>query len=379
MKKILISILRNKTEILNNSIVIAYCFLLFIALYSCSHKTDFTNPSKVLERYLELKNSNNFDVQYDLISSKSREIVNKDEFVRFYGRDSAGLSKNIEVKSMVELEVDKNYPNYKRFKVEGMVISETDTGEVRYYYTLINEDNNWKVIWTRTLEDLSKRQYEKGLYNEAIKLSEKILEVDPFSSKAYSRKAWCFERDNSLPTSERNSKVLENAKKALALEPDIAQHYNTLAMYYGIVLIPELEIENLQKAVVYSLDEKGKSTYYSNIASTYSGWNKLDSAYLYINKAIALDSNSTFSWMRKGSILLKQNLRNDAQIAFERALNLPEMETALQSHLYFFYALLSNSQNKFKVAHMYILKALEMDPNNFTYQQLYKKIKSKLN
>lgn len=379
MKKILISVLRNETAILNTSTITAYCFLLFIALASCTHKADFKNPSKVLERYFELRNSKNFDVQYDLISSKSRETVNKDEFIRFYGRDSAGLSKNIEVKSIVELEVDKNYPNFKRFKVEGIVISKTDTTNFCSYYTLINEDNNWKAIWTRTLEDFAQRQYEKGLYNEAIKLYEKILEINPFSSNAYSKKAWCFERDNLLSAYERNSKVLENAKKALALEPDIAEYYNTLGMYYLIVRIPELQIENFHKAIVYSLDEKEKSSYYSNLATTYFSWNKLDSAYFYINKAIALDSNDTFSWMRKGNILSKQNLRNEAQIAFERALNLPEMETALQATLYFSYAELSNSQNKFKVAHKYILKALEIDPNNFSYQQLYKEIKPKVN
>lgn len=357
----------------------SYCFLLFLALISCSHKTDFTNPSKVLDRYLELKNSNNFDALYDLISSKSREIVNRDEFVRFYNRDSAGLSTNINAKSIVELEVDKNYPNFKRFKVEEIIISKTDTTNNRSYYTLINEDNNWKVIWARTLGDLAWRQYEKGLYNEAIKLNERILEINPFSSNAYSEKAWCFVRDNLLPAHERNSKVLENAKKALVLEPDIARHYNTLAMYYGTVGIPELIIENFQKAIINSLTEKEKSTYYSNIASTYLNWDKLDSAYLYINNAIALDSQSTHSWMGKGNILFKKKLREDAQIALEKALNLPEMESALQATLYFSYAVLSNSQNKYKVAHKYILKALEIDPNNFTYQQLYKEIKPKVN
>ena len=92
---------------------------------------------------------------------------------------------------------------------------------------------------------MADRQYQNGLYSEAISICDKILEINPFYSEAYSYKAWCYSRDNSLTLFERNLNILQNAKKALALEPDISDNYNTLCFYeehprsFGVLHIPE--------------------------------------------------------------------------------------------------------------------------------------------
>lgn len=347
-----------------------------MTLFSCN-KTDFTNPEEVVKSYRALTIEYKHEKVYDeFLSSKSKEFVTKDEFLRDRYRPDSILKLRVPLESkLTSFSVDINNPTYRRFKVDEKTIFNNDTIYDRFYYSLINENGEWKVIWTSTLYSFAVEKYYDGNYSEARKTFDKIIEIDPFSGRTYSHLAWSFLRDKSLSKDDREKGIVENAKYAISLEEDYSGHYNTLAVYYSDIGNVDLAIHNYERGLSYCQNKSDRRTFYSNLAGSYNTKGNYKKAEDYVNKSIKIDDKDTFAWYMYGVIMRNQNKNDKAIRYFQKALKQDEMENSLQGHLYYLYSLTCFEMRKCGVAKEYISKALDIEPSNNSYQSLFNQIK----
>src|SRR6218665_448537 len=121
--------------------------LIAITIVSCNGQ-GFSNPKDVVKHYRELTIKNQHGELYEnYLSSKSKKLATKDEFIQ--NSQTEDNIQNIEQK-IIAYPTDINKPTYRRFNVLSTTLSEKDTIKANLYYTLINENGNWKIIWTNT-------------------------------------------------------------------------------------------------------------------------------------------------------------------------------------------------------------------------------------
>jgi len=349
--------------------------LLFVAMvtifFSCN-QTDFTNPEEVIKGFKQFVSKDENGKLYDeYLSEKSKEFVTKDEFIKDRMQPDSVL-KGIKTinKKVSEFSVDVNYPTYRRFKVDEIFLLRKDTFKSRSYYSLINENGKWKVIWTHTLYSFADQKSFDGDCAGARKTAEKIIEINPFDGSAYDLLATCYYRDNSLPKDEWGNGIVKNIKYALTLEEDCSNHYNTLACYYSSIKAYDLAIQSRLNAIQYCLNEQDKTVLYSNIGNSYIALGKYDDATIYLKKAVDIDPTFPDVWYRFGMLMESRDSIDKAMNFFQQALSLRKMENVLQGGLYSEYAKCCYKQNKCDTAKYYIEKALLIDPSNESYQYL---------
>ena len=366
---------QNKKNIMNR-IRLTIGILGLTTLLSCN-RTDFSNPEEVIKSYRDLSNENkNERIYEEFLSSKSKEFVTSDEFVKArYASDSIKKAITILETNVSSYPMDVNNPTYRRYKVDVKTIFKKDTVYNRFYYSLINENGKWKVVWTETLLNFAYKKYTDGNYAEARKTLEKIIEIDPFRGAAYSLLAWSYLRDNSLTRNEWENGVVKNAKYAVTLEEDNPNHYNTLASYYSAIGNTDLAIQNVERGLSYCQNENEKTTFYSNLVGSYMEKRKFDKAEEYVKKSIEINDKAAFVWFKYGTLMLAQNKIDKAIDYFEQALKKDKMENSIQCRLYYCYSLCCFKKDKCDIAKEYINKALDIEPNNYEYQYLYDELK----
>lgn len=345
-------------------------------LLSCN-RTDFSNPEEVVRNYRELSIENKNDILYnDFISSKSKEFVTKDEFIKTKNIPDSILNftKHIESK-IYSYPIDVNYPSYRRFKIDEKFLLKNDTVNNRFYYSLINENGKWKVIWIGTLLSFAENKYNDGNYSEARKTLNKVIEIDPFSGSAYNSLAWNFYKDETLSRKEWENGVVDNVKYAITLEDDNYSHYNTLASYYSSIGKTDLAIQNFERTISYCQNKIEKAIIYSNLGGCYIETMNFKKAEEYIQKSIEIDDKETYVWYKYGTLMQAQSKNSDAVRYFEEALQRNKMENSIQKDLYYSYSFSCFKIGKYEVASEYINKALDIEPSNNTYQALYNEIK----
>lgn len=313
---------------------------------------------------------------YDLISTKSKEIVTYDELKKVLDRND---SIKINVNTIQEQEKDLNYPTYKRFKIVETEIYENDTTISTTYFTLINENNEWKRVWNRTLEIVAAEKYNKGDYEGAINLYNKAIELNPFDGLAYEKLAWCYNESDKLKNNTTRQETLErivsNLKHSISFEPDIPSHYNAMSMYYNRVDNPDLATEYLKKGLKLTTNKYERTMFLSNIGLEESIKNNMPSAKKYFNEALQIQPNDDFSLYNLGSIYNDEGNYEQAITYFEKVNRQTKLPDNLKSIFYYNYAVaLKNSKDKEK-SKEYILKALELSPSNESYKSLYQSIK----
>ena len=355
-----------------NRITFMTSIIVLTILLSCN-RTDFTNPEEVIKSYRALTNGKKYEKVYnEFLSSKSKEFLTIDEFLkaRYIGDSILNLQTLLERK-VSSFPADVNNSTYRRFKVDEKSIFNKDTIYNRYYYTLINENGKWKVIWTYTLLDFAQKKYTDGNYPEARKALEKIIEIDPFSGEIYDFLAWCYLRDNSLTRNEWENGIVKNVKYAITLEEDNFDHYNTLAAYYSTVGNTDLAIQNYEKGLSYCQNSSEKSVFYSNLVGAYISKGEFEKAENCVKKSIEIDDNDAYVWFTYGRLMQEQNNNNKAIEYFEKALKQDKMDIVLQGDLYYSYSLSCLKNGDCDTAKEYINKALYIDPNNNTYLSLF--------
>jgi len=353
---------------------IIFGIIILFGIQSCN-SVDDSNPNDLLKNYIDYGFNKSYEKRHELISTDSKKICSLGEYLNYYEKPDSLTPINNVLLSIKELQAGKNYPSYKRFRTKTESIMENnDTLKYLSYWTLKNENNHWRVVWWGNILQQSEKKYNNGDFDGTIKLCEKIIKLDPYAAVAYSKIGWCYYRDQSKSLNKRKELMLKNFKYTISLEPDIPDHYNSLASYYSIINISELQIENFKKAIKLSYNEKQRSYLYANMSGVYLFNNNIKEAFLNIKKAVSLDSTSSFNWFKYGVVLMFQKKNNEAKIKFEKAIELPPMENALQFGLFASYAQICYEEKDLESAKTYILKALELNPSDKWAISLYNKI-----
>lgn len=354
-----------------------FCLYYLLILFTSCNRIDLSNPQDVIKAFNQYPNREQSAILYDnYLSEKSKQFVTRDEFIKSVMYQDSDIKRiKLVTKNILPLPIDITYPSYRRFKIEQTILFKKYISKTRDYYTLINENGKWKIIWTNTLLSFADQKSFNGDCEAARKTAEKIIELNPFDGSAYRELATCYYRDNSLPKYEWENGVVKNIKYALSLEEDNLSHYNILASYYSQIQQYDLAIQIRLNALKYCLNESDKAVIYTNIGNSYQALNKYNSAFEYQKKALEIDYNYTDAWYRLGMLMEQQGTIDPAIMCFKKAILLPKMENELQASLYYEYSKCLYKKNKCTEAKQYIDKALIIDPSNDTYQYLYNIVK----
>jgi len=127
--------LEQHKKFIMNRISLMSIIIGLITLLSCK-RTDFTNPEEVIKSYRVLTNDNkNEKIYEEFLSSKSKEIVTKDEFIKYrYTPDSISNSIIVLETNITSFPVDINVSSYRRFKIDEKGVFKKDTFYKRFYY-----------------------------------------------------------------------------------------------------------------------------------------------------------------------------------------------------------------------------------------------------
>ena len=347
-------------------------------LFSCN-SIDKSKPEEVVKAYTQFVINNDSKSCYDLISTKSKETITYDEFKKvFDGKDSSGY-KMVRVNDIQEQEKDFNYPTYRRFKISTTSLLERDSIKDVFYYTLINENNEWKRVYNATLLIVAGEKFRKSDYEGAITLCNKAIELNPFDGLAFEKLAWCYSNtdkiNNSSTRKETLDKITTYLKHSISLEPDIASHYNAMSLYYYKVDNPDLAIEYLQKGLNLSESKTQKSMFLANIGLGYSIKNDLSTAKKYFNEALQIEPKDDFTLYNLGRIYNKQGDYPQSIKYFQRVDKETQLSDNLKAIYYYSYAQALKNVNDKQKAKDYILKALEIAPSDENYKALYQSVK----
>jgi len=358
---------------------------LVLAALCCSQRP--RDPVAVAKTYYlvgQMLTRSGLKQRYALLSSESRKTTSLDEYFQHYGATDTGRGANWTVDSISLMPEDKTLPTYRRVRVHTHYDKDTLHRFGVFYYTLANENGMWSVVWEIALLDRAGDMFQKGMLDEAIALCDKALALNPYSAGAYEQRAWCYVRQvpaGYQARQARDAAVELNAKKAVALEPEDPNHYNTLAQVYYVLDLPELQIEALQKAVhLPTCTPNGRVAYYSNISGAYSGMSRPEKAIAFADSALSIDSTNVFAWMKRAIAEYDLERTDSAKVSIDRALAADwanQLDKGLQFTLQFFAALIDERARDYEGALQHVLRALEMEPGNKGAQTIYSRVKRK--
>jgi tetratricopeptide (TPR) repeat protein len=364
---------------------VASVALLMLPGISCSRRP--RDPVAVAQMYWQVGQSMSqagLKKCYSLLSVDSRKVTSLDEYSQHYGATAKSRAVQWALDSISLMPEDKTLPTYRR--VRGVAHSGTDTLSALdvFYYTLVNENGVWSVVWEMALIDQAKDLYRKGMLDEALAMCDRALALNPYSAAAYNRKAWCYDRQTpstDVARQARNAAIEVSAKKAIALEPEVSAYYNTLALAYVAQDLPELEIECYKKAIrLPTCPPRAKVPYYANISGAYGGMSKWNEAITFADSALAIDSVDAFAWMKRAMAEYNLERTDSAKASIDRALAVDwasQLDRGLQFSLQISAALIDERVSDNQGALEHVLKALEMDPGNEGAQTIYSRVKRK--
>lgn len=353
-------------------------------IVSCTKKVDFSNPKSVVEEYYSLYLQDKYKSAYELIADTCKEYVTLEEYIEYYkpSSESSSTEYDYNVKNINQLTLNPLYPKYRGYEIEVEKIEKpgNDTTILYFYRTVYNENEKWKVIWTGNIFNAAKKLESSQKFTEAIQAYKQILQYDPLNGYAYHDIGWCQFRQHYL------EKALINANYALELTPKNESNYNLLAGIYSAQNNNELAIENYKKAIEMCNFEEIKKQLLSNTSIIFLEIGKQKEALESVNQALAIDSVFTHAWMMKGEVYLSKENLDSALIYFKKAAQLKPMEDYSQKYLYFRLAnteytkaisKTTSSDEKtelVKSAKEHILKALDLEHDNYEYKKLLNKI-----
>lgn len=162
----------------------------------------------------------------------------------------------------------------------------------------------------------------------------------------------------------------------MALEEDNSEHYSTLASYYSMINNSDLSIQYYERGLTYCQNSNDKALFYSNLADEYINVKKYEKAEEYLNKSININSKDAYVWFLYGNLKQIQDKNLEAFEYFEKSIKERKMDNFIQGQLFYSYSLCCLNLEKCDLSKEYIIKALDIEPNNYTYQFLYNQIKN---
>ena len=345
-------------------------------------------PEGVVRRYVSLAQGGTvrgYSDRYGLLSIDSKKIASRDEYLEYYRPEPKADSSFTVIDSISTVPGDQTHPSYRRVRL--VVHQRTDTLRTPqvWYYTTVNENGAWRITWVKSILSRAGEFFDKGMYEEAIAQCDKALELDPYSAPAYSKRAWCCDRKANLARDDEKQNLVglveSNARKALALEPENPDLYNTLALVFTQQDLPELRIECYRKAIALPYCSGWeKLVFYGNLASCYMALERGSQAEACADSALAIDSTDAFALFVRGNVEVRQGHDSQARSYYDRALQVDwssRLDKENQFKLLWCAASCEYMLRDYDAALAHVLKALEINPGNKSAQNLYRLAKAK--
>lgn len=370
--------------------IIASTSLLFI-LSSCTKKADLTDPQSVVSHFRSNRyhyTEKSLISAYDLLALEAKKQVTQAEFIENWmpsnnsdtikeWRTEHRKSSNGEVKL---LPVNPEYPLYRRIEIEQVA-----EGKVKYIhrYTLLNEDNEWGIIYPYIMGKAVWDLHYQQKYDEAIRGAQKLLEFDPFYDNALNCISWSYHRKG------QNDSAEVYCKKAIQNNPKMSDHYSLLAGIYESNFEYDLAIFNYQKAIEYSLNRNVQQGFYSNLSISYRKAHRLEESIIATDSALAIDSTRAHTWWMRAKTFEEMKDTANYEKCMNKALTFQEMMPFLQASFFTDYLILLMSQSDLaeedtqkltllQKAKEYAVKAADLSPDNYTYKRNIEIINNKI-
>lgn len=354
------------------SIITILSLIIFINI----RNVDYSDPKSTILEYIKLTRELSDEEIYDnILSKESKNNITKEEFINIRLNAFNHKNKNFITDSIFEIPVENS--SFKRFKNTEIQNINNEYIKTKKYYTLRNEDGNWKIVWVGNLYTLGIEYANSGNYNKAIEYFKKCIELNPYHGESYEQIGWCYtSRNNSATREEKERESLKHAKIALSLEDDIPSHYLLLSQYYNEINNKTLSLEFLKKGLDICTSNEDKIMFYSNISQLLYSMENFSESISYLNKSLELSQDNTFSWFLYAKIQQANKNYDEALKCYKKAIELKEMDSFFQSELYANYSNLCNYFNNCSEAKVYILKALKMQPDNQYFQSIYNAVEN---
>lgn len=342
-------------------------------------KVDYNNPESVLENFLSSLWEKKFSKCYNLIADTCKIYISYDEFLNYYNNNNKKPNNFEFTLSKLNLfPINMSYSNYRR--IEFIFKSTNDTTEFIGYYSLIKENNKWKLIWTRNLLYSLYDYNNSGNWKEAIGACYELLNIDPFNGETYNFMAECQLRLKELHEAK------ESIKKAIEFSPKESSNYHLLALIYGYEESFDLSEKTFYKAIDLTQDKREKILYMSALSLLYQQQKKYVNAKEILIDLLKLDSTYTHAWWQLGNTYEYFYKEDSTIICYQKAISLKPMINHLQQKLLYdlaekefkkaIHLTFGTSEQKklLNEAKNNILKALELNDENTKYKQLLENI-----
>jgi tetratricopeptide (TPR) repeat protein len=384
--------------------------LLLLALVACAKR----DPVAVVKQFVTLRLSYNkhaYVRSYAMLTDGSRGVTPLDRYTRICdllasldsalvagakaelakrkSADSAAESQGVKPKKRRQvisgarlIPSDPNQPEYRRVRIETTLMSDSSGVPTVSYYTVQEQKGRWRVVWAQTYLDSASKLFNAGSYAEASLQCDLAISLNPYSADAYDRKAWCFARTHAQPWEDVGSltdSVEYNARRALELEPDIPDRYNTLALAQRV---PELRIECYKKGAASRFCSRStRAVLYGNIANTFIEIHDAGMTAVYAESALAIDSTNCFALLQLG--VAKKELDGPAVAVVQLRKGLADAtnwgDKALRKRFFSVLAEYEYETGEYDSAMSHVLRALDISPSkeiSYTHEDsLYQKIK----
>ncbi|HWI64429.1 MAG TPA: tetratricopeptide repeat protein, partial [Symbiobacteriaceae bacterium] len=139
-----------------------------------------TGADAALKSYLEARKAGDMAAAYSALSSKSRQAYTQAEFAAFYGTNRPDSFGKIEV-------VKAQDPWYQ------VVVQDMQSGDYRFArapYTMVKEGGKFLIALENPLLDRMDQAFAGKQYDEAFKLADQMLAINPYSYFAYYNRGW---------------------------------------------------------------------------------------------------------------------------------------------------------------------------------------------
>jgi tetratricopeptide (TPR) repeat protein len=357
-------------------------FFCIVTSISCTNKIDKSNPDLVIRNYLELLQKQDYKNAYKYLSDSSKKLFSYLDYLN-YKTDSTRDTFLLVKGSLKQLPSKTDLPNIKGYGY--LYFKKNDSLNVqRNYLSVIKDSIGWGIIWTYPIFLEASKYGEKLEFDKAIQKYRSLLRIDPFNIGSMKELSWCFLREN-FPQYDEAEKY---AKQALDLTQS-AELYNTLASIYSNKNYHDLAIQIYFKAITSAEQKEDIKYTYGNIALEYMELKDFKNADSIINIGLRGDSTYTHFYFVKGGVKMSINELDSAIYYFRKGVKLEPLDNYLQKGMYYEFsdclfkkATLNSKKMDSKSflieAKDYVLKALEIDPDDKDSQELLKKIKERL-
>jgi tetratricopeptide (TPR) repeat protein len=338
---------------------ILYLIILSLITFSCNTKVDYTNPSDVVLKYRELRNSNKIKESFELIADTCKSILTLQEYLDSYKIEDTIKGKlQFEIK-VIQLPINIKYPTFRIFEVTQQTINSItkDSSLDIYYYTTVNENNKWKILWTNHIEKAAGKLEKEQKFEEANEILLNTFKYNPMNGYVYYYLGRNYYRLNELEESNLY------AKKAIEFSPKNSYNYSLQAAIFISKDMNELAIENYQIALNLCTDADERSSVYGSMGNIYLELNQLSKSKDYLLQAVSLNSNYSYNYWMLANLFVKSVNKDSALFYFDKAVNSKPMESYLQQQLYYDYAneLFKSHKNTDKIREaFYALKDTEL-------------------